>query len=418
MESLEEIFRTAIEGFDFEWVKENVINEHFLFLNYASYFCLHFWSSLGEESAFVKALKQLSFRVNDYFSKYFNLQPHTVGIQVTTFSAGKHLGEIGEFLERKNLKVVYVYYDEESYESLPPSKKSQSICFPLQSSYMGIFFNIFKFYVTCRMPLTSPSWGQKFIYVSHAYIDPIAALYQRSRPLDDSWFKKKMGINGFRMMTSVSNYKILEEKFLESGYEEELVCAGYPSLDDYILEYSKVSCANNPEYVLIAINDKKNLAFIKELLEVFFKDGQKAILRPHPGLLKGDYEEILQSLKWEGFLYDTSNRLSAEKMAECLCLIGDYSSLVYTFPLTTLKPAILIGSKNQNTYRGISFYDPILHFCAKDVAECLESINKIRNEDRSWRALEIKKYREKEVFNLGGSSAFIADFIANKMRNL
>lgn len=114
--------------------------------------------------------------------------------------------------------------------------------------------------------------------------------------------------------------------------------------------------------------------------------------------------------------YDTSNRLSAEKMGECLCLIGDYSSLVYTFPLTTLKPAILIGSDNQNTYKEISFYNPKLHFYARNVKECLESIEQIKNEDKAQRALRIKEYREKEVFNLGCSSAFIADFIAKKMK--
>ncbi|WP_104722791.1 CDP-glycerol glycerophosphotransferase family protein [Helicobacter mesocricetorum] len=417
IEALEQIFLKAIENFDFEWVKENVVNEHFLFLSYASYFCLHFWISLGEESAFVKAFKQLTFRANDYFLEYFNLQTPIIGIQVTPFSAGKHLGEIGEFLEKRNLRVCYVYYDEESYESLPLSKRPHSICFPLQSSYMGIFFNIFQLYVTCRMPLTSPNWGQKYIYVSHAYIDPIAALYQRNRPLDDFWFKKKMGINGFRMVTSASNYKIFEEKFLEYGYKEELVCAGYPSLDSYILEYSKVPLIANANTILIAINDTRNLVFIKELLKSL-NSKQKVILRPHPGSKKEDYQEILNLPRGGGVFYDTSNRLSAEKMAECLCLIGDYSSLVYTFPLTTLKPAILIGSESQNTYKGISFYNPSLHFCARNIKECLESIEKIRNEDKKQRAKAIWDYREKEVFNLGNSSAFIADFIFKQMKHL
>lgn len=416
IESLEKVFKEALENFNFEWVKENVINDHFLFLSYTGYFCLHFWISLDEKNAFVVAFKELCFRANDYFTSYFNLQSPVVGIQVTTFSGGKHLGEIGDFLQRQNLRVIYVYYDEESYVCLPPSKRSQSICFPLQSSYMGIFLNIFQFYVTCLMPLTAPSWGGKYVYVSHAYIDPIAALYQRNRPLDDFWFKRKMGINGFRMITSVSNYKILEEKFLECGYEEELVCAGYPSLDSYILEYSKIPPMVNAETILIAINDTKNLVLVKELLKVFLTNNQKVILRPHPGSKKEDYQEILNFPRGGGVFYDTSNRLSAEKMGECLCLIGDYSSLVYTFPLTTLKPAILIGSDNQNTYKGIGFYNPTLHFYARDVKECLESIEKIKNEDKDQRALSIKEYREKEVFNLGCSSAFIADFIAKKMK--
>ena len=46
IESLEKVFKEALENFNFEWVKENVINDHFLFLSYTGYFCLHFWISL------------------------------------------------------------------------------------------------------------------------------------------------------------------------------------------------------------------------------------------------------------------------------------------------------------------------------------------------------------------------------------
>lgn len=237
IERLQKILCVTIEQIDQKEIEKNSMNDTFRLLNYASYFLLHFWISLDEQSAFVQTMKQLSQKINTYFVAHFNIEPHTIGIAYSHFSNGKHLGEIGEILKSMGQKINYVVNDKETLQNLPLHKQKDAICFPLQNSYMGVFFNLFRFYVTCQMPLTTPNWGQKLIYVSHAYIDPIAALIQRNRPLDDFWFSKKIGINGYRMLSSLSNYSIFKDKFEDLGYQDELVCAGYPSLDNYIAEY-------------------------------------------------------------------------------------------------------------------------------------------------------------------------------------
>lgn len=180
----------------------------------------------------------------------------------------------------------------------------------------------------------------------------------------------------------------------------------------------------------MAINESNNIPILQEVFNRIAKQHkfgksciQKIILRPHPNIYKSAmFQGLVQEFSsYEWFVYDTSTRLSAETMHACFCLIGDHSSLVYTFPLCTLKPAILLVSDNkslQNSYQGIRFYNPILHFYAQNAAECLQALEVVYTENHTIRAKKIDDYRQKEVFNLGHSSAFIAEFILQKLQEM
>ncbi len=427
---VEAILLEHLKKVEFSAIKENKANDTFLFLSLVSYFVLQFYLSLKENSSLLQDLREMSEKISVYFRDFFKIPPKCIGVAVTTFADNKHLGDIAKNLEAKGAKVMYVYYNEESFEKIPQSQKHKSILLPLQMSYMGNFFSIFEMFITCLMPLTSPNWGSKIVYIPHAFIDPIAALVQRKRPLDDFWFKKKMGINGYRIISSLSNYKIYKDKFKECGFEEELVCGGYPSLDKNILEYEGLKQQGRGQVmqdeggsILIAINHQESISIIKDFLLEYksnFTPKQKVYFRPYPGnILRKESDEIAREyLQYSWFVYDTSSKLKAQIMQECCCIIGDYSSLVYTFPLTTLKPAILLcldKSALENDYLGIRFYNPILHKMALSAKECLDRVCEVLLEDKGRRARKIKEYREKEIFNLGKSSEFIADFILEKL---
>ena len=422
---LEEKLLVYLEKVEFAEIQKNSPNETLSFLNFASYFAMQFYLTLKEEGAFLSILKDLSKQTDLYFKGYFELLPKSVGIAVTTFGGNKHLGDIGDILEQKRVNVVYVYYDEKEFIKAQKQTGKNSIFCPIQLSYMGSFLNLFDLFVTCRMPLTSPSWGSPTIYVSHAFIDPVAALMQRKRTLDDFWFKKKMGINGYRIVPSLSNYQIYKDKFSECGYEKELVCGGYPSLDKNILEYEQMVGGGGGN-ILIAINHQESILIIKEFLarcQINLKVKQKVYFRPYPGnILQEESEEIAKEYaKYSWFVYDTSKKLDVQIMQDSCCIIGDYSSLVYTFPLTTLKPAILLCRNKddlENEYLGIKFYNPILHKVASNAKECFEKIQEILEENQQRREENIKEYRKKEVFNSGKSSEFIANFIIQKLEEI
>ena len=422
IEEIDRILLECLKKVEFSEIKKNIKNETFLFLNLTSYFVLQFYLTLKEKSLLLQELEDLSKKISAYFRDLFKIPPKCIGVAVTTFANNKHLGNIAKKLEEKGAKVIYVYGSQESYEKIPQAQKHKCILLPLQMSYMGNFFTIFEVFITCLMPLTSPSWGNRIIYVPHAFIDPIAALIQRKRPLDDFWFQRKMGINGYRIISSLSNYRIYQDKFKEYGFEEELVCGGYPSLDANIFEYDKLKEQSGIS-ILIAINHYESLKIIKDFLLEYqsFHARQKVYFRPHPigNILRKESDEIAKEYaKFPWFIYDTTSKLEAQIMRECCCVIGDYSSLVYTFPLTTLKPAILLCQDKsilENNYLGIKFYNSILHKSAFSGKECLKKVQEILTEDREVRANQIREYREKEVFNLGNSSEFIANFVLEKI---
>ena len=180
--------------------------------------------------------------------------------------------------------------------------------------------------------------------------------------------------------------------------------------------------------ILIAINENNNVQIVYEVLQKIqdkmlqSKSDFKVIFRPHPSLAKSAMYEIVyrEFRDKEWFVYDTSSRLSAEAMHSSFCLIGDHSSLVYTFPLCTLKPAILLVPKEslQNTYKGISFYNPILHICAQTAQDIYKALECINQENKQERAKQIKQYREKEVFNFRYSNIFIVDCIMQKSKEI
>ncbi|MCI5967958.1 CDP-glycerol glycerophosphotransferase family protein [Helicobacter sp.] len=398
--------------------------KNIMFLNLTSYFVSQFFITLTKDNDLIKILKILSQEISIYFKNLLNIPENSIGIAVTTFSSNRHLGNIGQLLEDMGVYVVYVYYNTESFNEIPPSKGSKAVIIPLQMSYMGKFLNIFKMFITCLMPLAAPNLGCKMVYVSHAYIDPIAALVQRKRPLDNFWFQRKVGIGGYRIIPSLSNYKIYEDAVKALGYEDELVCGGYPSLDFAIKEYEELPLnSGGGGNILIAINALDNIGIIEEfLMQIQNQSAQnfKVIFRPHPGYktqsaIIGIKEKFMQQ---DWFIYDDSSRLSAESMRDSCVLIGDYSSLVWTFPLITLKPAILVFKDKaiiKNVYNGVSFFNPLLHFLASDADEIFSCIveSKKHTEQRAQKILE---YRKKEVFNLGHSSEFIANFIVKKLK--
>lgn len=294
------------------------------------------------------------------------------------------------------------------------------------ASFFCNFLEVFDCFVTILMPLSNP-YGTKtqIFFVLHAYIDPIASLVQRNGPLDDFWFLRRSHIDGYRIVSSLSNFKIYQKKFRELGCEQELVCGGCPGLDKSIGEYEKAVAYGGGADILIAINNKENIEIIQNLLKQIERDENyfldfKIIFRPYPGY-KNDKDflklkDMFQDKPW--FVYDESEKLEAETMKGCCVLIGDYSSLVWTFPLTTLKPSILLFKDKailENSYGDVRFFNPLLHFSASNVEEVLQAIEQSKQNCKQ-RADEIFQYREREVFNLGNSSKFIADFIIQKLK--
>ena len=375
-------------------------------LNHISRFVLSFGIFLQnhKSKSIVFILKEIGDKATHYFQKFYKIPKKSVGVYGSNYLNNKHYGDIIDILKKQGIS-VYVFSE---------------------IGYLGYFINfldMFALSIRTLMPFANViKTKTQHIYIPHAYIDPIASLVQRNRPLDGFWFKKKFGINGYRIVPSHSNYLIYKDKAEELGYEDEIVCGGYPSLDVNIEEYEKVKCEDGNN-ILIAIHEKENLNVIKKLIVVVLeKNKQKLIFRPYPSHKNdSDFIALKNTFKNnQNFIYDDSPKLTAEMMKNCCVLIGDWSSLVWTFPFTTLKPAILLFQDKkilENSYNGVKFYNPTIHLIASNVDELLSCIEESQKNTKK-RAEEIFEFRKKEVFNLGHSSEFIADFIIKKFNEL
>ncbi len=386
---------------------------------FVSTFIYHDWNS---NNALQQKILKYAQEVSIYYeSKYQLKKDSQVGIMISDFTDNKHLCRVIEKLQEQNIDIVFICFHEKFMRN-----DALSILLP-PLAYFLLFLDIFAFYVVLSFPIKTPPQSSKKVYVPHAYIEPIASLVMRKRPFDNLWFRKKIGIGGYRVITSYSNYKIFKDKFEELGASHELLCAGYPSLDFNIDEYESFQKKLIQEKkhieakdILIAINNLENFDIIIEFLEYMLPKEQKIYLRPYP--IFREHESFLALKKhfchYPHFIYDTTEKLSVEIMASSLCLIGDFSSLVYTFPLTTLKPAILLFSDKSvlhHTYADVCFYNPLLHKAASNAQEVVSLIEEIKK-DYKKKQNEIKNYRSKEVFNLGHSGEAIASFIAHALK--
>lgn len=430
IEELESLMLILLNNIEVNKIYENKRDNGFLTLTYLAYFVLHFFISLQKDSKFYCEFLNIVEEINNHYTKQFPHFKNSIGITRSTFGDNKHLGNIAEILESKGVDTIYIYGEEEFYLKEKVLYGDKCIFIPIFNSYFGCFLSVFRFVVTCLMPHNTPNIGSKYIYVPHAIIDPIASLFQRSRPLDTFFFKRRVGINGYRIISTKSNYKIFEEEVRNLGYEHELICGGYPSLDMNLKEYknylSTPTLCGGGGNILVSVNSMESLKVVEEFLDRF--DGEftdtKVYFRPYPGrILIEESQKIAEEYKnKDWFIFDSSKKLSAKVMHDCCLLLGDYSSLVYTFPLTTLKPAILLVNSmvsTNNCYNGVSFFNSKIHLKANNCNEAIKIIKDIKAQSDTTKektAREIATFREKEVFNLGCASEFIADFIISKIK--
>ena len=106
-------------------------------------------------------------------------------------------------------------------------------------------------------------------------------------------------------------------------------------------------------------------------------------------------------------------------MSKSFTYITNFSSTAHTYPLTTLRKSILYMPKDyfDRKILGQSFFDENLHEKASNFDELLAVVKKLHalKDDKASQE-KIAKYRAEQVFNLGHSSEFIADFILKHMK--
>lgn len=133
--------------------------------------------------------------------------------------------------------------------------------------------------------------------------------------------------------------------------------------------------------------------------------GYKVIYRPHPN----EANEL--NISHKNLMIDKSKDIMWAINQSFTC-ITNYSSLAYTYPLTSLQKSIVVLKMKKQRV----FADTNLHILARNTKQVLKAIKNLRLDKSQLAKNKIKLYRQRQIYNLACSSEFICEFILKHSR--
>ena len=165
--------------------------------------------------------------------------------------------------------------------------------------------------------------------------------------------------------------------------------------------------------------------YYSEILEVVLKEGYRVIFKSNPSHISFQQREddfALKFKKYPNFIYQGNEepRLSVENKSRSITMIEGASSLMYSYPVTAKRPAILLYPTKDTIPKDLleedSFYNPSLHIrlFKEEAKESIKNYLKRLSDDleyqRQWKE-KIEDYCQNNLYHFGSASKSIADFI-------
>lgn len=214
--------------------------------------------------------------------------------------------------------------------------------------------------------------------------------------------------------------------------EKKIIKYGFGLIDNMIADYEgQVMPENNPKIILIAPSWQENNMLdlcIDEILEQLLGRGYHIILRPHPQYVR-HFKDKLQILKerysgYADFVLQTDFS-SNDTVFNADILMTDWSGIAYEYSFTTLKPSLFINTpmKVMNPdYEeigvvpfDIEIRNQIGLSVELDQLDTItDVVSRLLNEE-SYSKVEIRRMREKYLYNVSVSAKVGADYIINRL---
>lgn len=147
----------------------------------------------------------------------------------------------------------------------------------------------------------------------------------------------------------------------------------------------------------------------------------KVVCRLHPNLREYEKQQFYKEIKnWclhKNFIFDETSSYLNSYINNSFALLTDESSMGVSYPLTYLKPAI-IYMPNKRKF-GVEALDGI-HLYSKEanlIIDNFDNLKDIVGDIKSFKVFkfeeQIRKFREKQVYNIRHSSEYLSEFINN-----
>ncbi|MDA3968310.1 CDP-glycerol glycerophosphotransferase family protein [Helicobacter ibis] len=227
------------------------------------------------------------------------------------------------------------------------------------------------------------------------------------------------GGGGFLSISDNIRYKRTKEFYEQhGGVVDNLLKLGYPGLDKPIARYNEFCKdkeeSNNNLIIFLSLPHSPFIEVLIELITESLQNGYKVLYKTHGGhleLLDKEREIVKRWQDNEKFVvcYET---LSDEILFESLCVVEFRSSILYTYPLITKKPALYLQPQFESYNEEDNFYCSNLHIKIHNKEEFLDTLIKLQDENfRVKRKDLIEEYINSCAYNLGGASYAVADFV-------
>lgn len=328
-----------------------------------------------------------------------------IGIGVYNLGGEKHLGYIDKELKKKGFKVLYLCSNDISYQKYSQQDGEDSYAIPLPIEYFDLVDFIWGLYMTT--PLLNRNPKVKYFYQPHGIADMAEGIL-RFGGVEE--MMEIMRAPDFIFTTTKREFEILTQVFADYHLHPKIIKAGYPAFEITLKEYQE-SQEVVKDSVLVAMHDESDLPDIQESISLLLEKGIKVIFRPGFGWKKKAVDGFISLYSgYSNFSVDAGERISNQSYLKSFAVVISASSVGYTFPMTTLCPAILFfkdASVMERNYRGFGYFDSCLHLYAKDASGLLENVLKVQAHHKDYQK-KILEYREKEVYHFNQSSAFIA----------
>ncbi|MDA3968308.1 hypothetical protein [Helicobacter ibis] len=214
--------------------------------------------------------------------------------------------------------------------------------------------------------------------------------------------------------------------------KNKLIQGGYPSIDNEIKEFGKVSFGVRDTIIFISSQlNFDNEDLVKSLIIKCLDSGFRVIFKSCPPLKDTCEEREIEFAnnfkKYEKFVfYDNSTpRIKVEDLRRSITLIEVYSSLCYSYPSITKRPCILIypqrNSIEDSVLSNDIFYNENLHIriFLDEIDLFMSFIFELSSNieiQKQWKE-KIDNYCKNDLYNFGNASEYLANWIMQWYNN-
>lgn len=336
-----------------------------------------------------------------------------IGILLRGLSSEKHIGKIDIALKKQGFDIFYICESEKVLNLNKEKLKDETYLVAAHDILAEL--KEYKVFITTNGGNTHDSIVS--VDLRHAFCEPLHFPYLQPQNYNEVLDSYMQSVD-YICTTCKNTYEVMEKNLSRLNKKPKLLKAGSLSLDSYINEVNSFNSEKKvSKKVILAVKDIFNKREVINLCYAILNNGFELLFRTHPDFFYStDALEIKKEFeKFDDFSFDTDSSLSIENRINSLCLITDYSSLGYTYPLSTKHPAIIYSPfKEEKKIHGYGFFDCRLHLKANSIEDVINSLKRVDENIEVYKQ-SILEFLDKDVFNLLQSEEYIINEVKNIM---